>query len=68
MKNILILIVMAALSSMVAAQTKPKNLSAAKKACCVTKSVTAKKACCAIKKAEKKDCKTCGIKAKTTKN
>ena len=63
MKTLILALVIAVMSTSVMAQTKPAAKATPKKACCAVKTVVEKKKCCEVKKAEKKDCKDCGIKA-----
>jgi len=63
MKNLMLALAIAVMTTSVMAQTKPAAKAAPKKSCCAVKTVAEKKKCCEVKKAEKKDCKDCGIKA-----
>lgn len=63
MKNLILALAIAVITTSVMAQTKPEAKAAAKKSCCAVKTAVAKKKCCEVKKAEKKECKDCGIKA-----
>ena len=63
MKNLILALAIAVMTTSVMAQTKPAAKAAPKKSCCAVKSVAEKKKCCEVQKAEKKECKDCGIKA-----
>ena len=63
MKNLILALAIAVMTTSVMAQTKPAAKVAPKKSCCAVKTVVEKKKCCEAKKAEKKECKDCGIKA-----
>jgi hypothetical protein len=67
MKNLILAIAIAVMSTSVMAQTKPAAKAASTKSCCAVKSAAEKKKCCETKKAEKKDCKACDIKASAKK-
>ena len=63
MKNLILALAIAVMTTSVMAQTKPAAKVAPMKSCCAVKTVVEKKKCCEAKKAEKKECKDCGIKA-----
>ncbi len=63
MKNLILALAIAVMTTSVMAQTKPAAKAAPKKSCCAVKPAAEKKKCCEAKKAAKKDCKDCGIKA-----
>jgi len=66
-KNFMLALAIAVITTGAMAQTKPAVKAAPKKSCCTTKTAVEKKKCCEAKKAEKKDCKDCDIKASAKK-